>query len=86
MCFCWALTVKPGLLSSQDKRIFVLAMVLLSCIIPLNVCVFRTPLELQPELEAVLILPSRPRLGGGNIGGDFANHRDLRSRSRSFIS
>jgi hypothetical protein len=76
MCFCWALTVKPGLLSSQDRRIFVLAMVLLFWIIPLNVWVFRTLLELQPDLEAVLILPSRLKLGGGNIGGDLTNHSD----------
>lgn len=84
MCFCWALMVKPGLLASHVSCIFVLAIVLLSCMIALNVWVFRTPVELQPELEEWLSF-ALLRVGGGNAGGFFANHSDSRSRSRSFV-
>lgn len=81
---CWALIVTPGLLLSHVKWITVVANVLLWRIAPVNVWIFLTPDDVQPDDEAYDLVPGRRLIdAGGKDGGDFANHSDFRSRSKS---
>jgi hypothetical protein len=51
---------------------------------PVKVCIFLTPLDDQPDEEAYDLLPGRRLIeAGANDGGDFENHRDFKSRSKS---
>jgi hypothetical protein len=51
---------------------------------PVKVCIFLTPDDDQPDEEAYDLLPGRRFIeAGGKDGGDFENHRDARSRSKS---
>jgi hypothetical protein len=60
--------------------------VVVSRIAPVKECVFRTPLEDQPDEEAYVRLPGRRFIeGGGKTAGSLVNHRDFRLRSKSLI-
>jgi hypothetical protein len=53
---------------------------------PVNVYVFRTPVDDQPDEEAYVLLPGRRLIeAGGKAAGCWANHKDLRSSSKSCI-